>query len=164
MGIKPENGDWIVGISPKRQGNKLVYAMRVDETLHFNQYFHDERFHEKKPDMNGPWEKRCGDNFYYQNDKGKWIQKLNAFHDNERDCKKDTKHPFVFISNRFFYFGENEVNLPEEFTGMILDRHGCKKILDQAIIKDFVSWLEEKYPEGIIGKPKDRHETCLECY
>jgi hypothetical protein len=30
---KAEEGDWIVGLTPKAQGNKVVYFMQVDEVM-----------------------------------------------------------------------------------------------------------------------------------
>jgi hypothetical protein len=163
MGVKPDKGDWIIGISPKKQGNKLVYSMQVNETLYFDKYFHDERYQQKKPDMNGPWEKRCGDNFYRQDEKGEWIQSANAFHNKEEDYKKDTKYPRVFVSTRFYYFGDNEVDLPIGFTKFVLDRQGCKRNYDPTINQAFVGWLEANYSLGVNGKPKDRVEACSGC-
>ncbi len=39
-----EVGDWIVGLSPKPTGNRMVFAMQVDEILSYADYYHDERF------------------------------------------------------------------------------------------------------------------------
>ena len=58
-------GDWIVGLSPKAKGNRVVYAMRVDEILPFERYYRDPRFADKIPDSN-KGEAACefGDNIY----------------------------------------------------------------------------------------------------
>ena len=45
-----KKGDWLIGISPRSDGNRLVYAMRISEPpLSMNEYFHDARFESKKP-------------------------------------------------------------------------------------------------------------------
>ena len=44
-----QKGDWIVGLSPKAKGNKIIYAMQVEEILPFEKYFHDKRFADKIP-------------------------------------------------------------------------------------------------------------------
>jgi len=49
MRARLEEGDWLIGVSPRRDGNRLVYAMRISECLSMNEYFHDERFESKKP-------------------------------------------------------------------------------------------------------------------
>ena len=40
------NGDWIVGFGSKSMGNlgKMIYCMRVDEMMSFDQYYNDPRF------------------------------------------------------------------------------------------------------------------------
>ena len=45
-------GDWVVGLSPKASGNKIIYAMKIDEILSYEQYFTDNRFQPKEPAMN----------------------------------------------------------------------------------------------------------------
>ena len=46
---KARPGDWIVGITPKKLDNQLAYAMRVDESLTFTEYWSDRRFRGKRP-------------------------------------------------------------------------------------------------------------------
>ncbi len=53
MGIKLTKGDWIMGTETVARGNKLIYAMQVDEVLYFDTYYHDPRFETKKPATSG---------------------------------------------------------------------------------------------------------------
>lgn len=48
-------GDWVIGAGSKANGlwGKIVYAMIVDETLTFDQYWNDHRFQVKKPVIGG---------------------------------------------------------------------------------------------------------------
>ena len=43
-------GDWIIGISPKANGNRLIYAMRIDEIIQYDKFHNDSRFAAKIPD------------------------------------------------------------------------------------------------------------------
>jgi hypothetical protein len=57
-------GDWVVGITPRAQGNRIAYAMRVDESLTFEECWSDPRFRAKRPArvVGAPIVERCGDN------------------------------------------------------------------------------------------------------
>lgn len=60
--------DWIVGSASNeptiRRGGHLVYAMRVTETLTFDDYATDSRFAAKKPIRTGSRKQSCGDSIY----------------------------------------------------------------------------------------------------
>ena len=47
--------DWVVGTGAADNGltGHLVYAMKVTETMTFDDYFADPRFHEKNPNVAG---------------------------------------------------------------------------------------------------------------
>src|SRR5207244_8067932 len=75
MGVLPRDDKlWIAGFSQKKYGNKLVYAMRVDEDLDFNAYYNDPRFADKRPNIWGTWRDVVGDNMYYRDGSGEWEQ------------------------------------------------------------------------------------------
>ena len=84
MGIKAENGDWFIGNSTIAKGNKLIYAMQVEEYLPFDQYYNDPRFKRKKPEINGTWRRQCGDNMYFKDRKDNWKQHPSKFHNSKR--------------------------------------------------------------------------------
>ena len=108
MGIKkPDVGDfWICGFSQKKYGNKLIYAMRVDEVLDFDEYYYDKRFSKKKPNINGSWQETVGDNMYYLDKKGDWQQHKTEYHTDSKHKEQDQKYHKVFISDHYYYFGE----------------------------------------------------------
>lgn len=43
QGSRAKRGDWIAGVSDKGRGYKIIYVMEVDERVHMNDYFIDER-------------------------------------------------------------------------------------------------------------------------
>lgn len=57
-------GDWVVGSGSKdrsvRRGGRLVYAMRITESMTFDEYSRDPRFESKKPYRNGSRKQSCG--------------------------------------------------------------------------------------------------------
>ena len=149
MGVKLTKGDWIMGTTAAERGRKLLYAMQISEVLSFNQYYTDPRFEKKKPDLDGPWQSRCGDNMYYLDEKGEYQQHQPVcFHTESKDKEKDKKHPQVFISEHFYYFGEKAVVIPSPFSGLIRERQGCKCNHDPHLVTQFLDWLQGQFFPG----------------
>lgn len=156
-----EIGSWIFGTGSKKlnKENHLIYAMKVEEKITFNEYWNDPRFQCKKPVLNGPLKVMYGDNIYHQNS-GKWIQEDSAHSlidkTNTEHLTRDTGGKYVLISKNFFYFGNKAIPIPEKFVSEIpcKGRNFCSKQLKDHTIEDFVNWLNNKYTPGIIyGDP-----------
>lgn len=159
MGIKVQKGDWIIGTSPISQGSKLVYAMEVSELIPFDKYYSDVRFEKKKPIYNGSWRERSGDNMYYKDDQGKWVQHRTLFHRSPEDKKKDLKHPVAFVAENFYYFGDKAILIPVKYDELIWKRQGCKSNHDKKIVEKFLEWLKNNFSSGVIGNPKNNDEA-----
>jgi len=69
-------GDYVVGFGGKDTGkhNKLIFVMRVEEILSFDEYWFDERFIIKKPNIYGSLKVQYGDNIYHKDENGTWNQ------------------------------------------------------------------------------------------
>lgn len=147
-----KQGDWLIGISPKSDGNQLVYAMRISQRLSMNDYFHDRQFESKKPKFNGTQIERCGDNLYYQRG-ANWRRLKSPFHRSTRDFDKDKGCP-VFVSNHFYYFGERRFAVPDNLKGITRVARGIS-YKDHPLADKFVTWLEANYKPGRRGKPRD---------
>ena len=113
---KAQKGDWIIGLGSEQLNcrESIIFAMKVTETLTFNQYYKDKRFSLKKPYIDGSLKTMHGDNVYYQNSKNQWIQDdCHHNHENKtircQNIKKDTSVNRILISNYFFYFGSNSL-------------------------------------------------------
>lgn len=119
-------GDYVFGVSPKAQGNRLIYAMKVTEKMSFNDYWDDLRFQNKKPTMNGTKKTAYGDNIYrYDHEMECWFQ-ADSHHSyaggrlNETNRKTDTgTTDQLLISEEFFYFGSEMIDIPDEFKSTI---------------------------------------------
>jgi putative DNA base modification enzyme with NMAD domain len=102
----------------------------------------------------------CGDNMYFLDSKGRWVQSRPAFyHPDQEVIRKDTKYHKVFVSNHFFYFGENAPPIPEMYRSLIQRRQGCSCEHEPETIQAFVEWLERSYAPGRHGLPRDRRES-----
>jgi hypothetical protein len=114
-------GDWIAGFTSKKLNGaevgseKLIYLMRVTTKISIGDYFNDPKYKDKIPNKNS---KKCwvGDNIYrpkismpssYRD--YELIQ--NSSHD-DSDIKKDISGQYVLISNEFYYFGRNALEIP----------------------------------------------------
>lgn len=159
MGIKAEFGDWIVGFSPASQGNQVVYAMQVSEILSFDEYYNDRRFAKKKPDLKGSWKEICGDNLYYKDPQGNWTQHRTFFHREPEVIEKDLRHPFVFVAEKYYYFGDKAVSAPVDYQNLVWKRQGCKCQHDPLIVESFLNWLKTNFVLGVHGTPKDNEEA-----
>ena len=162
MVMKLNIGDWILGHATVEEGQGLIDAMRISEKLDFDEYYHDRRFAAKKPQAKVTWKEKCGDNIYHRL-RDRWIQDQPAIH-GPSDKKKDLEHPTVFVSDHFFYFGNETIEIPNKFTDLIWARQGCKKSHAPVTIRAFIEWLEQKYRKGIHGDPrhKDRGQEAFE--
>ena len=151
-----EVGDWIMGISKKPWGNKIVYAMAIAEKMDFGVYFNDKRFKKKIPEFNAKEIiKRCGDNIYKPigNEKFRQLPSLHSNGAEEDPIKKETdlNGGFVLIAKKFWYFGRDQLELPQQFSDFIAGRgHRCN--FDEEAKDALIQYIQKQKP-GINGKP-----------
>jgi len=129
--------------------------MRVDEVLGFNEYHGDPRFTQKKPNIRGSWRQIPGDNMYYLDGANVWRQEKTIYHTDAEDILRDLRHPKVFISRHYFYFGANARSVPQ-FSNLVHKGRGVKCDHDDKEVSLFIEWLQKKFPVGILGTPRDR--------
>jgi hypothetical protein len=156
-----EIGDWIFGTGSVKLKclHHLIYAMKTEEIITFQKYWEDPRFQYKKPVINGSLVQLYGDNFYHQNEKGKWIQE-NSAHSisnnkpNNEHLRIDTGGENVIISRTFYYFGSSSFLIPEKYWKICSEGRSLKSnAIPEKIAESFVKWLEKKFAPGIYGDP-----------
>ena len=158
-------GDWIMGLGSARAGRegKLVYVMRVAETLTYDGYWRDSRFAGKKPRWSSRYQETCGDNVYRRDDaRGQWVQ-MPCFHCDD-DLTHDTGVDRVLIGTEFVYYGDSAIDLPDEFSvwgekyfrGIRGHRvHDLSPRRKDSVIE----WLESLCRDGgRLGEPAERRE------
>lgn len=165
-GARP--GDWIAGIgsAQKPHARKLIFTMKVDEALSFDEYWEDPRFKHKRPHPPGSLKLRYGDNIYHRSGDGvTWIQENSAHSQSDgtmdlNHVRRDTMVPRVLISQHFSYFGASAIDIPEHIWSSsdydLLATLGRNYLCNfpRPFKEDFVEWLDS-LPRGIMGEPSD---------
>lgn len=153
-------GDWIIGFGTKSLGvpEKLIYAMRVDEIITFDEYWNDPRFACKKPIINGSLVQMYGDNFYHTVN-GVVVQEDSAHSrnngaENEEHKRKDLRGKNVLISTCFYYFGDACIDIPTRFKPIMGSPRPIKiDSIPEDIRGPFLAWLDSNFQRGVIGDP-----------
>ena len=156
--------DWVVGTGSKMAGRhkNLVFAMCVSETMTYTEYWNDDRFKKKKPNLLGSEKQAYGDNIYFQDsDTGEWHQE-NSHHSRPNgtadadNLNHDTSADRVLIGVDFTYWGGEGPELPEAICDKIRKSgpgHKCR--FEQQIVDEFIAWFRSIGEVGYAGKPKD---------
>lgn len=151
------------GSALRHRGGDLVYAMRVDETVTFEQYWQDERFRRKRPTMRSSLKMAYGDNIYHRGSAGEWLQEdsrhtLPDGTANSGHVARDTSADVVLVSEHYSYFGGNGPAVPthlrtEHGQDLIAGRgHRCRFSPERvAAVLAWLSGLER----GYLGDPTD---------
>jgi hypothetical protein len=162
QGLRLSRNDWLVGHATAVRGQGLIYAMKVSEVLDFDTYYNDPRFEHKKPRFDRTWREARGDNIYYLVDDSVWAQhRPTLFHGTSQNCVQDTRHPRVFISEHFYYFGAEAPAIPERFGTLIRDRQGCKCSYPEELTRAFVEWLQASFEPEVHANPRDLNQANL---
>lgn len=157
-------GDWIAGTGGARtkMTGRLIYAMRVTETMTFEQYFADPRFAPKKPNLSGSLKQCFGDNIYFRDADGDW-QQLDSHHSlrdgspNPENIAADTGTNRVLLSPDFAYFGADAPLLPAALRsrgngGICAGRHH-RVNFEPEVKAAFLDWFTALGASGLCGKP-----------
>jgi hypothetical protein len=152
-------GDWILGFgSAKKESEfkeKLIYAMRVDNKITFDEYWNGIDYQCKKPIMNGSLKQNYGDNIYHH-ENGMWMQadshhSLNSGNVNKFNLDKDTSSDAVLLSKKFWYFGKAAIAVPQRLSELIpkCRNYSRPKVAE----KELERWLEKLPQKGFINEP-----------
>lgn len=161
-------GDWVVGTgtAQRERSGYLVFAMKVAEPMSFDDYWADERFQRKKPNLRGSKKQAFGDNIYSRHsENGEW-QQLNSHHSlpngdpNLANIENDTKTNRVLIGNEYVYWGGAGPQIPQRFRNFngidICAGRGHKsKKFSAELIAEFITWLHELGEQGFRADPLD---------
>jgi hypothetical protein len=151
-----EVGDWIVGLSRKVRGNRIVFAMTVEEILDYKHYYHDKRFAKKIPDFTK--EKvicKSGDNIYKPLPNGgfKQLRSMHSIGEQENPMTKthDLGGLNVLVGKKFRYFGASGPKLPPRLECLKVGR-AHKNRFSRETITEFFQFISS-YPQGVTAHP-----------
>ncbi len=155
--LSAEKGDWVVGLTPRADGNRIVYMMRVDEVLgSFSDYWTDRRFAAKKPNYNKGLREKCGDNIYEPLSTGRYRQLRSAHSNGEAEDEANKAHDLsgrrVLVSETFAYFGSNALPLPPNFRFLAVMR-GHRSRFGEEEKRQFMQFTQT-VRFGIHGAPR----------
>ena len=164
MNAKLKEGDYIVGFIKDQGEPCLLYWMIVEEVLDYDAYYKNPKYKRKRPNIDGNWISRCGDNIYYRGKHDEWKQAPTVYHKDKKDSDKDKKHPMVYIGKKFSYYGEKarisnrKLRIPDKARSLYSGGRGIRYIRETSPnFNIFLNWLN-KMPLGRQGDPRDRKE------
>lgn len=154
-------GDWIIGTGSvtKKMGYKLIYAMRVTEILTFQEYWEDDRFFCKRPVSNGSLAQMYGDNIYWKDKKNDEWNQENSHHShpdgtiNTHNLNRDIPGENVLISEQFYYFGSDAVDLPDHITSKLVKKGPGHKNIASQFAQELIDFLFENSEQGYHSDP-----------
>jgi Nucleotide modification associated domain 2 len=158
---------WIVGLSPRDRGkgNKVIFFMRAEKAVTFDDYFKTKSYSCKKPDVrSGRAIDRCGDNIYRPIGKNKYGQlpSLHSKRPKERNWNEDVKRKrkdlsgkYVLISRHFSFFGSRPIDLPANLRELIVGRGShCNFSNEHRVHAKFLEFVHHAGIKGVIAPPK----------
>ena len=161
-----EIGAWVIGTGSKtrKRHGQLVFVMRVSEKLSFNEYWEDQRFQRKRPNLQRSKKQAFGDNIYHKDENGEWHQadSHHSYEDgscNPHNVVNDTSADSVLIGVDFAFWGDSGPQLPETFRDYngkdIYAGRGHKSRFPETMVTDFVIWFRSLDAEGYLAEPGD---------
>lgn len=156
-------GDWVVGTGShaNNRGDKIVFAMKIEHALTFNEYWSDARFSSKRPFLQGSKKQAFGDNIYHKNTKGLWIQQ-NSHHSltngdsNPKNIAHDTQTNRVLVGSDYVYWGGEGPTIPVNLRSRLCKKgpgHKCN--FSTEFVDNVVAWIRSVGDHGVSGAPFD---------
>lgn len=159
---KASVGSWVAGTGSAKFGlvGHLVFALKVSEILSYDEYWNDQRFQEKKPNLKGSLKQAYGDNIYHRAPGTQtWVQ-ANSHHSlsngapNPDNVNHDTKSTRVLIGPQFVYFGGSAPKLPSHLANICAIRgHRCN--FPNSLVASFEKWVISLPEQGYSGDPAE---------
>jgi len=161
-------GDYVIGTgsSAHKKTGYLLYFMRVEKIVTFDQYWADPNFACKRPFLRGSKMRAYGDNIYHHDSaSGLWIQE-NSFHSmsdgspHAGNIKHDTQSDRLLIGKDFAYWGCAAPRIPPHFRNYKGDDickrgQGYRVNFVPGLAEDFVAWIRQIDQRGYVSRPLD---------
>lgn len=157
---KAKKGDYVIGHAGKGDGYRIIYAMKVTDKKTFNQYWNDENFRIKRPDMSAGGKKALGDNIYHWDDGLQEYRQEHSCHSNPdgtenlKNKRHDTKGDdyWVLISTNFVYWGRQSPKAPGFHMDIVKHGPGHRCRFDSKTVETFIKWFDRQ-KKGRLGMP-----------
>lgn len=156
-------GDWVIGTGSAKRGRKdrLVFAMCISRDTTFTEYWNDQDFLIKRPNMRGSPKLAFGDNIYHK--VGDTFAQADSHHSyadgspNPHNIRNDTQTDRVLIADEFIYWGGDGPIIAQRFLTPhdICAVRGHKCNFPDAFAAEFVRWIRSMNEWGCPGRPLD---------
>jgi Nucleotide modification associated domain 2 len=161
-------GDTIIGIAGagkrglKRLHPRIIYWMRVDEVLTFDEYWRDPRFSHKLPFISGSKMRMVGDRTYRHEPNSKdWSFETSMHYIEGAKQSKgghvaaDTKVDRVLASQNFSYYGACGPESGPHLLDLFPNPRGEKCPKDGPLLSELFALVELERPKFLVGDPAD---------
>jgi Nucleotide modification associated domain 2 len=155
-------GDWVVGFGSANSpigdiSRGVVYAMKVTRIMTMQEYdaYCKTSLKEKLPRWDSEdYREKVGDCIYDFSEEGMPAVRKSVH--SEACRKKDLGGMNALLSDRFYYFGDKPVLLPNKFIALIHAKQGHKVAANDALAEAFVGWLAGLgyKRNGLYGEPQ----------
>jgi len=155
----------IAGSNPRGLGPyhpQLIYWMRVDLALTFDQYWNDPRFARKRPQIPGPKIRMVGDCTYrHEPDDIDWSfdtsmhYVADAAQTDGGHVVRDTKVDRVLLSQHYTYWGKSGPAVPDHLLSLFPSHRGQKCKHDVTLLAELHDFISLERPLGAVGDPAD---------
>lgn len=154
--------NWIIGTGSKNSpaGDKhfhVVYVMKVTEKMTMKEYdeYCKKYLPNKIPDIsNEDTRKHLGD-CIYDYSSGSIPKQRKGVH-NKENMETDLGGKNVLLSDHFFYFGDNPIELRSDLIKIIKNGQGHKSKSNDPYVDEFLKWLNSLnlQKNKLYGKPQ----------
>jgi hypothetical protein len=154
-------GDWVVGVGSKNvlyqkdesYINRLIYAMKVTKIMSLKEYddYAKAELPGKLPDSPPSDAMReVGDCIYDFSNGGVPVQRKSVHH--SYNVPTDLGGKNVLLSNHFYYFGRDAIEIPAHLQTIVIQHQGHKFKPNEPIKDKFIEWISG-YTEGVNALP-----------
>lgn len=160
--------DIIIGIAGSgkrglgRYHPQLIYWMRVEEDLTFDEYWRDSRFSHKRPQIPGPLMRMVGDRTYRHEDgSADWSfdtsmhYVANAPQTDGGHVVRDTKVNRVLLSQHYTYWGGSGPAVPPHLLPLFPKGRGFKSKHEAMLLAELHDFIGVSQPLRLAGDPAD---------
>ena len=161
---RARRGDIIMGFGSASAevglGGRVIYWMKVDEIISFDQYWSQSRFAAKKAEMQAGLMACYGDNIYHRDGSGIWKQ-ANSFHSDgeglgrgnlERDTSTTDR---VLIGREFAYWGGTARQFPKALKHLVPRGQAEPYKISESDKAKVLAWIEAVPERGFCAPPAD---------
>lgn len=163
--------DWIIGMGGRELDliGHCLFAMRVTNTMTFDEYWTSPQYASKRPVRNGSRKLVVGDNIYHRCPaSGAW-QQADSVHSRAdgtpepSNVKRDTRTNRVLISSNYFYFGRLAPLVPTQIISAVgFFNRRTHWVFEEREGQPFIRWLNENFSHQlnlVSGAPVDFHRS-----